>query len=73
MFGAGMYLVGFLVATTLAYLFFVIKSKVVISDEAVFRKHLEIIKKSIKEVICVPCSDNTKRYLIIWHSLYKKS
>ena len=45
-----MYVFGFIVTTTLAYLFFVVKNKVVVKDETVFKKHLQNVKNSIKNV-----------------------
>jgi len=44
----GMVLLGFVITTTLSYLFFVIKSKVVIIDEGIFKKHLDKAKQAIK-------------------------
>lgn len=43
-------MLGFIMTTTLSYLFFVVKSKVVVKDDAVFKKHLEKAKQAIKNV-----------------------
>ena len=45
-----MVVLAFLISTTLSYLFFVIKSKIVIKDETIFKTRLETIKQLIKKV-----------------------